>query len=89
MDGSLSHFKATLQRKKVRADATSDRFKRTNSYINNTSKLEFKTEELSESELQELKRTIRVKLNFRKKLEAIILIILIVSSLALVVYFIN
>ena len=75
MDGSLGHFKATLQRKKERAEKKGSR----NEYhsTGKGEKVEYNFPKLSKDELEKVKEKIRLDSNRRKKKQIIIFIVII------------
>lgn len=82
MDGSLGHFKATLQRKKERAE------KKGNRSANHSSKpgekVDYNFPKLSKEELEKVKDKIRRDSKRRKLKQVVIfIIILILSSIGL------
>ena len=82
MDGSLGHFKATLQRKKERAE------KKGNRSANHSSKpgekVDYNFLKLSKEELEKVKDKIRRDSKRRKLKQVVIfIIILIISSIGL------
>ena len=65
MDGSLGHFKATLQRKKQRAEKKGNRAEHYSSKPGQ--KVEYNFPKLSKDELEKLKEKIRLDSKRRKK----------------------
>ncbi|WPY97663.1 hypothetical protein [Christiangramia sp. OXR-203] len=78
MDGSLGHFKATLQRKKQRAEKKGNRAEHYSSKPGQ--KVEYNFPKLSKDELEKLKEKIRLDSKRRKKKQIIIFMIIIIFS---------
>ena len=86
MDGSLGHFKATLQRKKERAEKKGNRPK--NHTSKTGEKVEYNFPKLSKEELEKVKEKIRLDSKRRKKKQMIIFIVIIIlSSISLYLVF--
>ena len=86
MDGSLGHFKATLQRKKERAEKKGNRS--ANHSSNPGEKVEYNFPKLSKEELEKVKEKIRRDSRRRKKKEIIVfIIILILCSISMYIVF--
>jgi len=82
MDGSLGHFKATLQRKKERVEKKGNRSGNTSSRTGE--KVEYNFPKLTKEELEKVKEKIRLESNRRKKKQIIIfLVIILLSSIGL------
>jgi hypothetical protein len=88
-DGSLSHFKATLARKQERNQKRQARSDRKLMHNSSGSKTEFDFPELSESELKKVKTDIQAKMKLEKKklLTKILIVMIILSSIFLYVIF--
>lgn len=88
MDSSFSHFKATVLRRKQRLEKKSGKFdkKKLNYNSNKGNNLEFPNP--SQQELVQLKKSIREKLQSRKRKELIFLISFILTLLILFYYFV-
>lgn len=88
MDSSFSHFKATVLWRKQRLEKKSGKFdsKKLNYNSNKGNNLEFPNP--SQQELVQLKKSIREKLQSRKRKELIFLISFILTLLILFYYFV-
>ena len=75
MDGSLGHFKATLQRKKERAEKKGNRGGQNST--GSGEKVEYNFPKLSNEELEKVKEKIRLDSNRRKKKQIIIFMVII------------
>ncbi|UOY08464.1 hypothetical protein L0P88_07875 [Muricauda sp. SCSIO 64092] len=86
-DGSLSQFKATLARKKVRKDKNQGKFNRKKlGFKSADTNYKFDFPDLSESELEEVKTSIREKLKSEKRIETIVLILFFLVGFLILVY---
>jgi hypothetical protein len=86
MDGSLGHFKATLQRKKERAEKKGNRPRNQSTRVGN--KVEYNFPKLSKEELEKVKEKIRRDSKRRMKKQIIIfLVIIILSAISLFLAF--
>ena len=86
-DGSLSQFKATLARKKARKDKSKGKFDRKKLGFNDDdSKPEYNFPELSEDEMDSVKKEIRRKAKSEKQIELVILGVLVVGILLFILY---
>lgn len=72
MDGSLSHFKATLQRRKERKDKNTGKFWKTPFHFNYNSGSQYDFPKLSVMEMEEFKKTIREKIKQQQRKQTII-----------------
>jgi len=87
MDGSLSHLKGILDRRKQRQEKKNGKFeKKSKLYLIKSNKLEFS--EPSTKELTQIKKSIRDKLQRCKRKEVILLILVIVMLLIIIFNFI-
>jgi len=85
MNGSLGHFKGIIDRRKQRLEKKNGKFERNSKlYRLKTNNLEFQN--LSEPELIQLKKSIREKIQSRKRKELIFLIFVILTLLIVFYY---
>ncbi len=90
MNGSLSHFKAILQRKKERKNKASTRFdKKRLKYDGSTVETEFDFPSLSKPEMDKLKQEIRTKLKKDKLRDYILFCLTLIILFILGYYFVN
>ncbi|WP_435624014.1 hypothetical protein [Flagellimonas sp.] len=86
-DGSLSQFKATLARKKARKDKSKGKFDRKKlDFKDEDLKPEYNFPELSEDEMDSVKKEIRRKAKSERQIELVILGVLVVGILLLILY---
>lgn len=86
-DGSLSQFKAALARKKARKDKNKGKFDRKKlGFKSSKEEQEFDFPELSEEELEVVKKNIRKKLKFQKRMEFAAFILLLFLGLLFLLY---
>lgn len=86
-DGSLSQFKAALARKKARKDKNKGKFDRKKlGFKSSKEEQEFDFPELSEEELEVVKKNIRKKLKFQKRMEFAAFILLLFLGFLLLLY---
>ncbi|SHG57919.1 hypothetical protein [Flagellimonas flava] len=85
--GSLSQFKATLARKNARKDKAEGKFDRKKlGFKDSDSKPEFDFPEISESELENLKKDIRKKAKSDRRKELAIFGIILIGIICLLVF---
>ena len=85
--GSLSQFKATLERKKAREDKRRKTFESCNQYFKVLDEqTEYNFPELSEVELETVKQNIRDRLQTQKKKKQFIVISIVVFLVLIIVY---
>jgi len=85
MNGSLGHFKGIIDRRKQRLEKKNGKFERNSKlYRLKTNNLE--VQNLSELELIQLKKSIREKIQSRKRKELIFLIFVILTLLIVFYY---
>ena len=85
MNGSLGHFKGIIDRRKQHLEKKNGKFERNSKlYRLKTNNLEFQN--LSEPELIQLKKSIREKIQSRKRKELIFLIFVILTLLIVFYY---
>lgn len=89
MDSSLSHFKATLQRRKARKEKKKGKFdKKSSDYKYSNSKANLDFPEVSESRLEHVKEQIRKDAKKRRLKQYIALTIIALLSI-LILHFID
>lgn len=88
MDGSLSQFKATLQRRKERQANNSEKFSKKHlNYHLSESKIEFGPSKLSKPELEQIKKGIRENLKAERRKGLLIFGVVFAIALFSLLYF--